>query len=107
MNFLPYLVYQQIDLGELKPTRVTLQLANRSVKVPRGVVDDVLIKVGDFVFRVDFVVLETEHIPNLPNQIPVILGRPFLATSNGLINCRNGRMTHTFGNMAVELNILT
>ena len=53
----------------------------------------------------DFVVLETEHIPNLPNQIQVILGRPFLATSNALINCRNGRMTLTFGNMTVELNI--
>ena len=105
VNLLPYSVYQQLDLGELKPTRVTLQLADRSVKVPKGVVEDVLIKVGDFVFPVDFVVLETEHIPNLPNQIPVILGRPFLATSNALINCRNGRMTLTFGNMTVELNI--
>ena len=105
VNLISYSVYEQLDLGELKPTRVTLQLADRSVKIPKGVVEDVLIKVGDFVFPVDFVVLETEKVPNQKNQIPVILGRPFLATSNALINCRNGRMTLTFGNMTVELNI--
>ena len=94
-----------MGLGELKSTRITLQLADRSVKVPKGVVEDVLIKVGDFVFPVDFIVLETELVINSQNQIPVILGRPFLDTSNALINCRNGRMTLTFGNMTVELNI--
>ena len=105
VNLLPYSVYEQLDLGQLKPTRVTLKLVDRSVKVPKGVVEDVLIKVGDFVFPVEFVVLETESVANVRNQIPVILGRPFLATSNALINCRNGRMTSTFGNMTVELNI--
>jgi len=69
-----------------------LQLDNRSTRTPRGVVEDVLIKVGEFMCFVDFVVLETESIGNPEAQIPVILARPFLATSNALINCRNGMM---------------
>lgn len=105
VNLLPLVVYEQLGLGELKPTKVTLQLADKSVKVPKGVVEDVLIKVGEFIFPVDFVVLETEYIPNPENQIPVVLGRPFLATSNALINCRNGMMKISFGNMTVDLNI--
>ena len=105
VNLLPYSVYQQLGVGELKPTRCTLQLADRSVKIPKGEVEDVLIKVGEFIFPVDFIVLETQPVSNLKSQIPVILGRPFLATSNALINCRTGQMKLSFGNMTVDLNI--
>ncbi|RVW21410.1 Retrovirus-related Pol polyprotein from transposon 17.6 [Vitis vinifera] len=66
VNLLPYSVYKQLGLGELKPTAITLSLADRSVKIPRG---------------------------------------PFLATSNAIINCRNGLMQLTFGNMTLDLNI--
>ncbi|XP_074373766.1 uncharacterized protein LOC141714128 [Apium graveolens] len=105
VNLLPYSVYQKLGPGELQKTNVTLQLADRSIKIPKGIIEDVLIKVGDFVFLVDFVVLETEPVKNPKNQIPIILGRPFLATSNALINCRNGLMKLTFGNMTIDLNI--
>ena len=105
VNLLPFSVYQALGLGELQKTNVTLQLADRSVKIPKGIIEDVLIKVGDFVFPVDFVVLETEQVKNPKNQIPIILGRPFLATSNALINCRNGLIKLTFGNMTIDLNI--
>jgi hypothetical protein len=101
VNLLPYSVYVQLGLGELKPTTMTLQLADRSVKVPRGIVEDVLIKVDKFYFPVDFIVLDTEPIHNLGSQIPVILGRPFLATANALINCRTGVMKISFRNMTV------
>jgi hypothetical protein len=84
---------------------MTLQLADRSVKIPRGIVEDVLIKVDAFYFPVDFVVLDTEPMQNGSGQIYVILGRSFLATANALINCRNGVMKISFGNMTVELNI--
>lgn len=53
----------------------------------------------------DFVILDTQPIPDPENQIPVILGRPFLVTSNAIINCRNGIMNLSFGNMTIELNI--
>ncbi|KAL6346943.1 hypothetical protein AAG906_006003 [Vitis piasezkii] len=77
VNLLPYTVYKQLGLGELKPTAITLSLADRSVKIPRGEA----------------------------NLVPIILGRPFLATSNAIINCRNGLMQLTFGNMTLDLNI--
>ena len=58
-----------------------------------------------FYYPADFVVLDTEPIASGPNHVPIILGRPFLATSNAIINCRNGVMQLTFGNMTLELNI--
>ena len=105
VNLLPYSMYIQLGLGELKPTNITLSLADRSVKIPKGIVEDVLVKVDKFYYPVDFVVLDTEPIENGPNHVPIILGRPFLATSNAIINCRNGVMQLTFGNMTLELNI--
>ena len=105
VNLLSYSVYKQLGLGELKPTNITLSLADRSVKIPKGIVEDVLVKIDKFYYPVDFVVLDTEPIANEPNHVPIILGRPFLATANAIINCRNGVMQLTFGNMTLELNI--
>jgi hypothetical protein len=105
LGALPYSVYLQLGLGELKPTSMTLQLADQSVKIPRGIVEDVLIKVDKFYFPVDFIVLDTEPVQNVGVQIPAILGRPFLATANALIICRIGVMKISFGNMKMELNI--
>jgi hypothetical protein len=57
VNLLPYSVYLHLGLGELKPTSMTLQLANRSVKRPREIIEDVLIKVDRFYFPMDFIVI--------------------------------------------------
>ena len=62
-------------------------------------------KIDKFYYPVDFVVLDTEPIASEPNHVPIILGRPFLATANTIINSRNGVMQLTFGNMTLELNI--
>ena len=105
VNLMPYSVYKQLGLGELKPTNITLSLADRSVKIPKGIVEDVLVKIDKFYYPVDFVVLDTEPIASEPNHVPIILGRPFLATANAIINFRNGVMQLTFGNMTLELNI--
>ncbi|XP_059435053.1 uncharacterized protein LOC132168007 [Corylus avellana] len=105
VNLLPYSVYRQLVLGELKPTSMTLQLADRFVKIPRGIIEDVLINVDKFYFPVGFIVLDTELVQNVGIQIPVILGRPFLAMTNALISCRTGVMEISFGNMTLELNI--
>ena len=99
VNLMPYSVYKQLGLGELKPTNITLSLADRSVKIPKGIVEDVLVKIDKFYYPVDFVVLDTEPISSEPNHVPIILGRPFLATANAIINFRNGVMQLTFGNM--------
>ena len=67
--------------------------------------EDVLIQVDKFYYPVDFVVLDIELAATGANYVPIILGRPFLATSNAIINCRNGVVQLTFGNMTLELNI--
>ena len=105
MNLLPYSVYKKLGLGELKPTNITLSLADRLVKIPKGIVEDVLVKVDKFYYPVDFLVLDTEPIENGPNHVPIILGRQFLATANAIISCRNEVMKLNFGNMTLELNI--
>jgi len=104
VNLLPYSIFQSLNLGELKPTSVTLLLANRSVKVPRGIVEDVLIQVNKFIYLVDFIVLDTQPAEAC-NSFPVILGCLFLATSNALINCRNGLMKLPFESMTLKMNI--
>ena len=105
VNLLPYSVYVDLGLGELEPTNITLQLAYRCVKIPRGIVKDVLVQVDKFYFPVDFVMLDTQPVVNQGTQFPVILGRPFLATANAIIHCRGGLMTLSFGNITVNLNI--
>ena len=104
VKLLPYSVYKHC-LGELKPTTITLSLADRSIKIPKGTVEDVLIQVDKFYYPVDFVELDTEPVVVGTNYVPIILGRPFLTTSNEIINCQNGIIQLTFGNMTLELNI--
>ena len=71
----------------------------------KGIVEDVLVKVDDFYYLVDFLVIDTEPMAESTHQMPIIIGRPFFATANAIINCRNGVMQLTFGNMTLELNI--
>ena len=107
VNLIPYSVYQQLGLGELKLTSIVLQLADRSIKKPRGILEDDIIKVDKFYYRVDFIVLDIEPVPYPKKQIPVILGRPFLAIANACINCQTRAMKISFGNMKIKLNIYT
>jgi hypothetical protein len=72
--------------------------------MPREIVEDVLEQVDKFICPVDFIVWDTQPVKAC-NSFPVILGRPFLATSNALINCRNGLMKLSFGNMTLKINI--
>ena len=106
VNLLPYSGYKNLGLGKLKRTTITLSLVDRSIKILKGTLEDVLIQVDKFYYPVDFVVLDTEPVIVGANYVPIILGIPFLATSNVIINCRNGVMQLTFRNMTLELNIL-
>ena len=98
-------MYQQLGLRKLKPTNVTLQLADRSTRVLRGMVEDVLIQVKFFYFLANFIVFDTQPVTNLNTQILIILGHPFLTTSDVFIQRRNKVMQLAFGNMTRELNI--
>ena len=92
VNLLPYSMYKKLKLGELKPISITLSLVDRSINIPKGIVEDVLIQVEKFYYPIDFVVLDTKPAAVGANYVPIILGRPFLATSNAIINYRNGVM---------------
>ena len=73
VNLLLYLVYKQLGLRELKPTTITLSLADRLVKIPKGIVEDVLVKVDKFYYPVDFVVLDIDPMATGANYVPIIL----------------------------------
>ena len=73
VNLLPYSMYKQLGLGELKPTSITLSLADRSIKIPKGTIEDVLIQVDKFYYLVDFVVLDTKPVAVGSNHVPIIL----------------------------------
>ena len=73
VNLLPYSVYEQLGLGELKPISIILQLGNGSVIVPKGVVEDVLVQVDKFYFPVDFIFLDMHPVSNANSQIFEIL----------------------------------
>jgi len=82
VNLLLYSVYKNLGVDELKPIKVTILLIDRPVKILRGEVQDVLIKVSEFIFLVDLIILKIEPVRNPRGQILVILDRPFLITSN-------------------------
>ena len=70
INLMPLSVFRKLGLGEVKPTTISLQLADRSIKYPRGVIEDVLVKVDKFIFPADFIVLDMDE----DEEIPLILG---------------------------------
>ncbi|XP_075102480.1 uncharacterized protein LOC142177482 [Nicotiana tabacum] len=78
----------KLDLGEMKDIGVSLQFANQSTKKPKGIIENVLVKVDKFVFPVDFIVLEMKECPDEP----IILGRPFLATEKAIIDVHQGQL---------------
>lgn len=89
INLMPYTVYEELRLGELKPTSIVLQLADRSIKRPRGILEDVLVQVNEFILPADFVVLDMEDSP-MPSSLPIILGRPFMVTADTKISVKKG-----------------
>ncbi|RVW78393.1 hypothetical protein CK203_051415 [Vitis vinifera] len=97
-----------VNIGGTQVEKALLDLGASVNLLPYSVykeLEDVLVQVDKFYYPVDFVVLDTDPIVKGINYVPIILGRPFLATSNAIINCRNGVMQLTFGNMTLELNI--
>ena len=81
---MPLSMVKRFGLGELTPTAMTLQMADRTFAQPEGILEDVLIKVGKFIFLVDFVVIDIEE----DIKVPPLLGRPFLATRAALIDVK-------------------
>ncbi|XP_019257853.1 PREDICTED: uncharacterized protein LOC109236085 [Nicotiana attenuata] len=86
INLMPLAIYTKQGIGRARPTSMLLQLADRTMKRPNRILDDVLVQVGKFVFPTDFVILDCQ----VDEEIPIILGCPFLATGRALIDCEIG-----------------
>ncbi|KAK5843439.1 hypothetical protein PVK06_005896 [Gossypium arboreum] len=98
---MPYKMFKQLGLGEPKPTRMSIQLADRSVKYPRGIIEDVLVKVDNFIFPVDFVVLDMDE----DVEVPLILSRPFLAIVRAVIDVGDGKLVLRVGDEEIIFKI--
>ncbi|KAI5323844.1 hypothetical protein L3X38_032917 [Prunus dulcis] len=93
INLMPYHVYEKLNLGELQATSVSIQLADRTIRYPKGILEAVLVKVEELILPADFLVLEMEEAPIHDNQLPLILGRPFMATAGAIIDVKKGTLT--------------
>ncbi|GJS08017.1 reverse transcriptase domain-containing protein, partial [Tanacetum coccineum] len=101
INLMPLSVWKKLSLPELTLTRMTLELANRSVAYPVGVAEDVFVKVGKFHFPADFVVVDYDVDP----RVPLILGRPFLRTARALIDVHGEELTLRVNDEAITFNV--
>ena len=102
INLIPLSVAKKLSLGEIIPTTITLQMADRSMVRLEGVLEDMLVTVGKFVFPLDFIILDMEE----DSQIPLLLGRPFLATGAALIDVQKGVLTLRVGEEAAAFNLI-
>ncbi|KAL5541988.1 hypothetical protein UlMin_009698 [Ulmus minor] len=101
INLMPMSIFKKLGIGEARPTTISLQLADRSIAHPKGKIEDVLVKVDKFIFPVDFIVLDFEA----DLEVPIILGRPFLATGRALIDMQNGELTIRVQDEQVTFNL--
>ncbi|XP_026449842.1 uncharacterized protein LOC113350000 [Papaver somniferum] len=103
VNVIPTSIYESLNLGPLKETRIVLELTDRTNVYPRGIIEDVLVKVNPLVFPADFCVLEMDSGSDA--FISLLLGRPFMKTAKTVINVDKGTLTMEFDDEKIHFNI--
>ena len=88
INLMPWSIFKKLKLGEARPTTVTLQLEDRSLTHSCSIIEDVLVKVDKFIFHADFIILDMQE----DKEVPIVLGRPFLATGRAMIDVQKGEL---------------
>ncbi|GJX45251.1 reverse transcriptase domain-containing protein [Tanacetum coccineum] len=101
INLMPLSIWKKLSLPELTPTQMTLKLADRSITHPKGLAEDIFVKVGNFHFPTDFVVVDFIADP----RVPLILGRSFLRTSHALIDVYEGELVLRDGNEQITFHV--
>ncbi|CAN6583747.1 unnamed protein product [Malus baccata var. baccata] len=104
INVMSYSIYASMNLGELKNDGVIIQLADRSNAYPKGVLEDVLVQVGNLIFPADFYVLDMEDSPH-STPLPILLGRPFMKTARTKIDVFKGTLTMKFDGEVIDFNL--
>ncbi|KAK5810717.1 hypothetical protein PVK06_026034 [Gossypium arboreum] len=102
INVMPYKMFKQLGLGKPKQTRMSILLADKTIRFPTGIIEDVLVKIDKFIFPVDFIILDIEEDSNTP----LILERPFLATAKIIIDVSTGELTFRVGDETITLQAL-
>ncbi|XP_070049197.1 uncharacterized protein [Nicotiana tomentosiformis] len=101
INLMPYSVFKMLGIGQPRPTSMRLQMADRNMKRPLGIIDDVLVRVDTFILLANFVILDCE----VDYEVPIILGRPFLATGKALVDVKAGELTFRVGDEKVVFHV--
>ncbi|GJW78838.1 reverse transcriptase domain-containing protein [Tanacetum coccineum] len=101
INLMPYSLYAKLSLETLKPTKMSVRLADRSFQYPVGIAKNMLVEVGKFTFHVNFVILEIEE----DSKVPLILGRPFLHTADAVIRVKQKQLNLKVGSERMIFNI--
>ncbi|KAI5317795.1 hypothetical protein L3X38_037502 [Prunus dulcis] len=105
INVMPYSVYQALGLEGIKKTSIRLELADHSIKYPRGIVEDILVQVNTLILPADFVVMDMEDNPYVDRVDPILLGRPFMATADTIIKVKDGTLSMTVLGETVEFKV--
>ncbi|XP_022143500.1 uncharacterized protein LOC111013378 [Momordica charantia] len=101
INLMSLSVYKRLGVREVRPTTVTLQLANHSIANPEGKIEGVLVQVDKFIFLADFIVLDFDA----GEDVPIILWRPFLATGRTLVDVHKGKVTMRVQDQEIKFSI--
>ena len=101
INLMPLLVMKRLSLGDLTPIAMSIKMADKSMAQPEGIMEDVLVKVGKFIFSIDFVVIDIEE----DKHNPLLLARQFLAIGEALIDVKKGELTLRVGTEEVHFTL--
>ncbi|XP_074559961.1 uncharacterized protein LOC141816027, partial [Curcuma longa] len=101
VSIIPYITSERCGYTDLKLTPMAIQLADQTCRYPKGIVEDVLVKVGGFTIPTDFVVLDMEEDPS----IPIILGSSFFTTSRAKIDVKNRKLSLEVGKKKIDFNL--
>jgi len=100
ISLLPLSLFKKMGIRELKPTKATLRLANGTTIHPVGFIEDIPVEVGGIYIPIDFIVLDMDE----DNQVPILLGRPFLSTTGASIDVRGGRIAFETIGFGLEID---
>ncbi|KAK9932583.1 hypothetical protein M0R45_019814 [Rubus argutus] len=106
INIMPLATFRKLAIGSLQPTSISVQLADGTFRMPLGIVEDVLIRVGKFILPADFVILDMDEDLKVESGLPIILGRPFMAIAGAKINVQKGTVKLKILGEKVKLQVL-
>ncbi|XP_070046139.1 uncharacterized protein [Nicotiana tomentosiformis] len=101
INLIPYLIFKTLGIGKPRPTSMRIQMADRTMKRQLGVIEDVLVRVDKFILPTDFIFLDCE----VDYEVPIFLGRPFIATGKDLVDMEVEELTFQVGAEMVVFHV--